>query len=177
MSTSNMLVAGYGGQGILFTGKFLVSTGLIKGKHVSWFPSYGPEMRGGTSNCSVIISDDPIGSPIVSKPEVLFAMNAPSIDKFESLCVEGATVYMDSSLISRTLVRDDLKVYSIPAAKLASESGVFGLGNMIMMGKFIKETGICSYDDMEAAVKMAVSENKKELHDSNLKALDIGYNL
>ena len=101
MSTTQMLIAGFGGQGILFAGKFLAYKGLVEEKEVSWLPSYGPEMRGGTASCSVIISDEPVGSPIVSAPDVLVAMNLPSLDKYEAAVVPGGKIFVDSTLIER----------------------------------------------------------------------------
>jgi len=99
--TKNMLIAGFGGQGILFCGKFLAYEGLLEDKCVSWLPSYGPEMRGGTANCSVIISDIPVGSPIVSNPDILMVMNMPSLDKYEDATVAGGQIFVDSALIER----------------------------------------------------------------------------
>ena len=99
--TTNTLIAGVGGQGVLFAGKFMAYKGMLEGKQISWLPSYGPEMRGGTANCSVILSDDPIGSPIVSKPDVLIAMNLPSLDKYEKDVVEGGMIFVVSTLIGR----------------------------------------------------------------------------
>lgn len=108
MSTTQILIAGFGGQGILFAGKFLAYKGLIDGKNVSWLPSYGPEMRGGTASCSVILSDTPVGSPIVSNPDVLVAMNLPSLDRYEDSVVPGGTIYVDSTLIERKVRRSDV---------------------------------------------------------------------
>ena len=108
--TTNILFAGFGGQGILFAGKFVAYKGLLEGKHISWLPSYGPEMRGGTANCSVIVSEDPIGSPIVSKPDVLVAMNLPSLDKYENEVVPGGKIFVDSTLIERKVNRTDVDV-------------------------------------------------------------------
>ena len=110
MKTSNILFAGFGGQGILFAGKFLAYKGLLDGKQVSWLPSYGPEMRGGTANCSVIVSEDPIGSPIVGTPDVLVVMNAPSLDKYESAVAPGGKIFIDSTMIERKVERTDVDV-------------------------------------------------------------------
>ena len=112
--TNEYLIAGFGGQGLLFAGKFLVNKGMMEGKEVSWLPSYGPEMRGGTANCSVIISDDPVGSPIVSKPNVLMVMNLPSLDKYENDVKAGGKIFVDSSLISRKVERTDVDAYYVP---------------------------------------------------------------
>ena len=106
-----ILIAGFGGQGILFSGKFLAYEGLIDGKEVSWLPSYGPEMRGGTANCSIIISDNAVGSPIVSKPDILIAMNLPSLDKYENETKVGGQIFVDSSLIDRKVERADVETY------------------------------------------------------------------
>ena len=174
--TQKVLAAGFGGQGILFAGKFLVYTGMINNREVSWLPSYGPEMRGGTANCSVIISDKPIGSPIVTDPNLLIAMNLPSLDKYEDTCQKNAKIIIDSSLIQRKVIRDDVEGFYIPATSLAESNDLKGLANMIIIGKAIKETGICAYSDIEKAMKKTVSERKKALFDANLKAVDLGYN-
>ena len=113
-----ILIAGFGGQGILFSGKFLAYEGLIDGKEVSWLPSYGPEMRGGTANCSIIISDSAVGSPIVSNPDILIAMNLPSLDKYENETKNGGQIFVDSSLIERKVERTDVETYYIPATKM-----------------------------------------------------------
>ena len=141
MATKQFLFSGFGGQGILFSGKFIAYKGLMDGKQVSWLPSYGPEMRGGTASCSVIVSDEPVGSPIVSKPDVLIAMNLPSLDKYESTVAPGGMIFLDSSLIERKVERDDVQVFYIPATRLAGENGMPTLANMIIVGKILKELG------------------------------------
>ena len=176
MKTANILLAGFGGQGILFAGKFLAYSGLYEEKEISWLPSYGPEMRGGTSNCSVIISDSPVGSPIVNNPDVLLVMNMPSLDKFENAVVPGGKIFVDSTLIERKVQRDDLEVFDVPATKMAADAGVPTLANMILVGKIIKETAIVSFDNMEREKKKVVSARKPELLELNKKALDAGYN-
>lgn len=173
--TTQLLIAGFGGQGILFAGKFLAYKGLTEGRQLSWLPSYGPEMRGGTANCSVILSEEPIGSPIVSKPDVLIAMNLPSLDKYEQDVVSGGMILVDSTLIERKVQRDDVNVFYIPATALAQEIGAPTLANMIMVGKFIKETGAVSYDNLEGALKKVVSARHQDMMQINLKAIDCGY--
>ena len=116
-----ILIAGFGGQGVLFAGKFLATKGLIEGKNVSWLPSYGPEMRGGTANCSVIISDDPVGSPIVNEPNCLVAMNLPSLRRYENSVVPGGMILVDSTLINEKVERDDVSVFYVPATKMAKD--------------------------------------------------------
>ena len=171
-----ILIAGFGGQGILFSGKFLAYEGLIDGKEVSWLPSYGPEMRGGTANCSIILSDEKIGSPIVDKPDVLIAMNAPSFDKYINDVKPGGQVFIDSSLIDQKCERDDVEAYYIPATKIASDEGLTGLANMIMIGLLIKKANVMPYENVEVAMKKVVPAKKQNLFDLNLKAVEIGYN-
>lgn len=176
MSTVQILIAGFGGQGVLFAGKFIAYKGLLEGKQLSWLPSYGPEMRGGTANCSVIISDDPVGSPIVSKPDVLMVMNLPSLDKYENVAVKGAKIFVDSTLIERKVQRSDVDTFYIPATQMANDAGISTLANMIMVGKIIRETGVVSYDNIVDALKKVVSAKHANLLDVNLKALEMGYN-
>ena len=173
--TNELVIAGFGGQGILFMGKVLAYGGLMSGKEVSWLPSYGPEMRGGTANCHVIVSDEPVGSPIITNPSTLIVMNKPSLDKFESAVVPGGTIIVDSSLIDRKVERDDVNVFYIPATQMALENKSPKLANMIIMGKLIKETGILSYDEMKEGLKKCVPPTKPELVDFNLKVIDLGY--
>ena len=133
-------------------------------------------MRGGTSNCSVIISDSPVGSPIVNNPDVLLVMNMPSLDKFENAVVPGGKIFVDSTLIERKVQRDDVEVFYVPATKMAADAGVPTLANMILVGKIIKETAIVSFDNMDGVLKKVVSARKPELLELNKKALDAGYN-
>ena len=174
MSTQNYLLSGFGGQGILFAGKFLAYKGLTEGQQVSWLPSYGPEMRGGTASCSVIISDEPVGSPIVSNPDILVAMNLPSFDKFESTVVPGGMIFADSTLIERKSVRDDVKVFYIPATQLASDNGFPTLANMIIVGKILKELGQFDEDALRAALGKVISAQRADMLETNLKAMKIG---
>ena len=174
--TTQLLIAGFGGQGVLFAGKFIAYKGLLEEKEVSWLPSYGPEMRGGTANCSIILSDEPVGSPIVSKPDVLIAMNLPSLDKYEDATVSGGSIFVDSTLIGRKVQRSDVKAFYIPATKMANDAGIPTLANMIMMGKMIKETGMVRFDDVVDALKKVVSAKRANLLELNIKALEAGYN-
>ena len=174
MSTKQMLLSGFGGQGILFAGKFLAYKGLTDGKQVSWLPSYGPEMRGGTASCSVIISDDAVGSPIISNPDILVAMNLPSLDKFESTVVSGGIILADSTLIERKVERDDVTVYYVPATRLASENGFPTLANMILMGKLLEVLGGFNADDVKATLSKVISAKRADMLETNLKALQLG---
>ena len=160
--TSQILITGFGGQGVLFAGKFLAYNGLMNGKQVSWLPSYGPEMRGGTANCSVIISDEAVGSPIVSKPDILVCMNLPSLDKFEKAAVVGAKIFVDSTLIERKVLRTDVETFYIPATRLATDAGTPTLANMIITGKILKETGFDT-QSIKEALKKVVSAKHPEL--------------
>jgi 2-oxoglutarate ferredoxin oxidoreductase subunit gamma len=174
MKTTKYLFSGFGGQGILFSGKFLAYKGLTEDKNVSWLPSYGPEMRGGTASCSVIISDNSVGSPIIDKPDVLVAMNLPSLDKFESTVVAGGTIILDSSLIDRKVERTDVNVVYIPATRLASENGMPTLANMIIVGKLLEIEG--SYDQtvIDETLKKVISAKRADMLDANKKAMQIG---
>ena len=173
--TLQILIAGFGGQGVLFAGKCIAYKGLLEGRQVSWLPSYGPEMRGGTANCSVILSDQSVGSPIVSNPNVLTAMNLPSLDKYEVTAQPGAKVFVDSSLIGRKLTRTDVEAFYVPATKMAADAGIPTLANMILLGKMIRETQMVNYDDMEDCLKKIISAKRADLLGANLKAIEAGY--
>lgn len=172
---SNILLAGFGGQGILFAGKQLVIAGMKQGKEVSWLPSYGPEMRGGTCNCSVIIEDEPIGSPLVIKPDILLAFNAPSYDKFASKVVPGGKLFVDSSLVETKNDRTDIETYYIPATALANENGLTGLANVIMLGYIVKVTGIFDEEYFENSLTSGIPKSKAHMIEFNKKALEIGF--
>ena len=172
--TRELLFAGFGGQGLLFSGKVLAYKGLLEDKNVSWLPSYGPEMRGGTANCSVILSDDPVGAPIISNPDVLVAMNLPSLDKYESKVKPGGTIFVDSSLIERKVERDDINVYYVPATRLACENGAPTLANMILMGKLLQVFGEYDEEYVKKALGKCISARHADLLDLNLKCMEIG---
>ncbi len=174
MATKQYLFAGFGGQGILFSGKFLAYKGLTEDKQVSWLPSYGPEMRGGTASCSVILSDTPVGSPIVSKPDVLVAMNLPSLDKYEKDVVPGGVIFVDSSLIERKVERTDVTVHYIPATALANKNGTPTLANMIIVGKILKEFGEFNQECVRAALGKVISAKRADMLETNLKAMQLG---
>lgn len=173
---TQILIAGFGGQGVLFAGKVLAYKGLTEEKQISWLPSYGPEMRGGTANCSVIVSDTPVGSPIVHEPDILIVMNLPSLDKYEGAVSKGGYAFVDSTLIERKLERADVKAFYIPATKMARDLGIPTLANMIIVGKVIKETGVVSMDGLRDALAKTVSAKHQDLIDINLKAIEAGYN-
>ncbi|MBQ8524398.1 MAG: 2-oxoacid:acceptor oxidoreductase family protein [Clostridia bacterium] len=174
MSTTKYLFSGFGGQGILFAGKFIAYKGLIDDKQVSWLPSYGPEMRGGTASCSVIVSDEAVGSPIVSAPDVLVAMNLPSLDKYESAVAPGGMIFADSTLIERKVTRDDVKVFYVPATAMASENGFPTLANMIIIGKVLSELGEFDADSINATLAKVISAKHAAMLEVNLKAMSLG---
>ena len=170
-----ILIAGFGGQRILFAGKFLAYIGLNVDTQVAWLPSYGPEMRGGTANCSIILSDTIIGSPIVDKPDILVAMNTPSLDKYVDAVTPGGTIFVDSALIDRKVERTDVDVVYIPASSMATENNLQGLANMIITGAIIKKCNITSFENTEAALEKVVPPTKVKLFEPNKKALTVGY--
>ena len=176
MKTTQILIAGFGGQGILFSGKFLAYKGLMEDIQVSWLPSYGPEMRGGTANCNVILSDDPVGSPIITTPDVLIAMNLPSLQKYVNTVAKGGQIYVDSSLIDAKVERDDVEVFYIPATQLAKDNGIGTLANMIIIGHFLECNPNVSFDGIESVVDKLVPPKKAALKELNMKALSIGKN-
>lgn len=173
--TFTFVLAGFGGQGILFIGKVLSYSGMIDDKEVSWLPSYGPAMRGGTANCSVTVSDEPIGSPLVLNPEILIALNIQSFDAFENKVMEGGKLFVDSSLVDKKSKRDDIDVYYIPATQLAMENNFKALANMIVLGKMLKETGFSSLETIKKALAKCIPPKKADMLELNLKAIEIGY--
>ena len=175
MKTTQILIAGFGGQGVLFAGKFLAYKGMVEDLNISWLPSYGPEMRGGTANCSVVLSDMPVGSPIITAPDVLVAMNLPSLQKFEGTVVPGGKIFVDSALIDAKVERTDVEVFYIPATQMAKDAGFSTLANMILMGKVIKETGAVSFENNKSTFEAFIPAKKANLIEINCQALQTGY--
>jgi len=175
MKTTQILIAGFGGQGVLFAGKFLAYKGLVQDKNVSWLPSYGPEMRGGTANCSVILSDTPVGSPIITEPDILVAMNLPSLQKFVDSVVPGGKILVDSTLIDAKVERSDVEVFYIPATQMAKDAGFATLANMILAGKVLKQTDAVSFEGNKETLESFIPAKKANLIDINCKALQLGY--
>ncbi len=174
MSNKSVLFSGFGGQGILFAGKLLAYKGLMDDKNVSWLPSYGPEMRGGTASCSVILSDRPVGSPIISSPDVLVAMNLPSLARFEECVKPGGMILVDSSLVEQKVTRNDVTAFYIPATKTAGEKGFSTLANMIMVGKLLKELGEFDLETVEKAVSKVISAKHADMKEVNMNAIKTG---
>ena len=175
MKTTQILIAGFGGQGVLFAGKFLAYKGLMEELQVSWLPSYGPEMRGGTANCSVVLSDTPVGSPIITNADVLVAMNLPSLQKFVDSVVPGGQIYVDSALIDVKVERTDVQVFYIPATQIAKDGGFATLSNMVLMGKVMKECEALSFEGNKETLESFIPAKKANLIDVNCKALQTGY--
>ncbi len=174
MKTTSILIAGFGGQGTLFAGKVLAQASLFKGLEVTWLPSYGPEMRGGTANCGVIISEDAIGSPIVNHPDVLIALNKPSFEKYEKMTQPGGYIFVDSSLVDSKSDRDDIKVFYVPATELAQAEGNGSLSNIVLVGKALKETGLFTEEEIFAVLDKIIPEKKIALRELNKKVLHSG---
>lgn len=177
MSTMRTLIAGFGGQGSLFFGKVISQCGLHDNKNVTNLPSYGPEMRGGTANCSVIISDEEISSPLVLNPDVLVVMNLPSYDKFVDTVEPGGIIIIDSSLVDKKLKRDDITAYYVPAAELAGEHGLQGLANIILLGKFLEVTKFTSIETVQKTFEEVVPPRKAHLIPKNIEAVKLGMSL
>ncbi|MCK4546746.1 MAG: 2-oxoacid:acceptor oxidoreductase family protein [Candidatus Eisenbacteria sp.] len=168
----SLKIAGFGGQGVLLLGYTLAEAGMLSGYHVTWIPSYGPEMRGGTANCQVGISEERIGSPIVSNPSVLIATNLPSMDRFEPEIREGGLLLYDRSLIDRKPNRTDIESIAIPATSVADELGNSRAANMVMLGAYIGKTGLLSRESVMEALDLVIK--RKNLIDLNIKAIDKG---
>ena len=174
MSTYKMFFAGSGGQGVLLMGQMIAQAAMMEGKEATFLPSYGPEMRGGTANCNVILSDTPVGSPIVSHPNVLMVMNAPSLDKYESEVTPGGMIFADSTLITRKVQREDVTAYYIPATQMAADMGITGLANMILLGAIIAKTGCIDESRLDEVLKKVIPARKADLFDANKRAIQAG---
>jgi len=171
MAAQEIIFAGFGGQGILSMGKFLAYAGMDANLNVSWLPSYGPEMRGGTANCSVILTNDSIGSPIVTEANTVVAMNRPSLDKFEDCISPNGLLIMDSDLVNRMPVRSDIEVIAIPAQTIAEELGSKKIANMVLLGALVKKTNIVS---MEILLDSLKGHGKASFFEINKNALERG---
>ena len=168
------IFAGFGGQGMLLIGKFMAMSCMLDGKHVSWLPSYGPEMRGGTANCSVIVSDEPVASPLVDKADVIVAMNRPSLDKFEEHVKPGGVLVVNSSIIDRKAVRDDITVVYCDANGVADSVGNPKGATVAILGAVMEKAPITSIDSMMEAIRIELGEKKARFLEGNKKALVAG---
>ena len=165
------IFAGFGGQGMLLIGKFMAMACMLDGKHVSWLPSYGPEMRGGTANCSVIVSDDPVASPLVDKADVIVAMNRPSLDKFEEHVKPGGVLVINSSIIDRKAVRDDIQVVYCDANAIAESIGNPKGANVAILGAVLEKVPVTTVEQMTEAIRIELGERKARFLEGNKKAL------
>lgn len=176
---TEIIISGFGGQGVLFAGKCLAYGAMLKNLEISWLPSYGPEMRGGTANCSVCLSDEPIGSPLVTEPDILIAMNDPSVEKFIGSVKTGGKVFIDSSVASCAAInRSDITVYELPATQIAEDNSLSGMGNIVLLGKVLCECKnlLCGIDEqtLEKAFRSIIPESKAALIEKNIAALKLG---
>lgn len=169
-----VIVSGFGGQGVLFIGQLLAYTGMDEGKEVTWIPSYGPEMRGGTANCTVVISDEEIGSPFVKNPTAVIAMNLPSLEKFEDLVETDGVLVVNSSMVNRSVARKDIKVVSLPANEIAESLDSKRSVNMVMLGALLANLELLSLDEVNAALEGHLPERHKQYLEANKAALRKG---
>jgi 2-oxoglutarate ferredoxin oxidoreductase subunit gamma len=173
-STQEIIMAGFGGQGILAMGQLLAYAGMLEEKHVSWLPSYGAEMRGGTANCTVVISDEPIASPISSRPSVVVAMNGPSLDRFESTLRPGGLLLVNTSLAGRKARRNDVRVLEVEATGIADELGEARVANMVMLGALVAVTGVVGPESVMGSLAKVLPARRHSLIPLNEQALARG---
>ena len=174
MASTSILLAGFGGQGVLFAGKFLAYKGLSQGKQLSWLPSYGPEMRGGTANCSVVLSDKPVGSPVFIHPTELIALNEPSLMKFEEGVLPGGIVFVNSDVVTDKLQREDLTAYYIPCSQIADEVGNPKVSNMVMLGAYVAATKVLKPETIETMIEEMFAGAKAKFIPLNIEAFRRG---
>ena len=171
-----IIISGFGGQGVMSIGKNLVEAGMAEGLEVTWAPSYGPEMRGGTANCHVVLSTKPVGSPLFTHPTELIAMNAPSLEKFEPMVKAGGLVFINSSVVTEKIHRDDLKAVYVPCAEIADQVGNPKVGNMVMLGAYVGATGALKPETIREMIQEMFTGPKAKLQELNFRALDAGMN-
>lgn len=169
-----IIFAGFGGQGVLFVGQLLAYTALEEGKHVTWIPSYGPEMRGGTANCTVVVSDEPIGSPVCLHPSIAVVFNNPSLEKYEPLVKVSGLLIVNQSLIVTAPQRTDLTVVLIPATEVAAEMGQVRIANMILLGALLAQRPLVQPQTVRAVLEDKLGARKAHLHEINMAALERG---
>ncbi|MDR1940082.1 MAG: 2-oxoacid:acceptor oxidoreductase family protein [Clostridiales bacterium] len=172
--TENIIIAGFGGQGVLSLGQFLAYAAMYENKEATWLPSYGPEMRGGTANCSLVISDKPIASPVIETPDTLIALNKPSLDKFIDNVKTGGAVIVNSSIIKDKIERDDIKVIYLPANDVAAAAGSVKTANVVVLGAYIAATKLFSKESVRATIEK-IFKKKSNVIPMNLAAFELGY--
>lgn len=174
METS-IVVAGFGGQGVLFAGQLLAYAGMDNGFHVTWIPSYGPEMRGGTANCTVIISEEPIGAPLVNHPDIVVALNLPSFEKYEGLVKTGGLLVVNSSMVPATTMRDDIDVVYVPANDIAEQQGSTKMMNMAAVGALLAQRPLLPLDAVKQTLRAHLPSSKARLLEANFRVLEQGH--
>ncbi|MDP2172274.1 MAG: 2-oxoacid:acceptor oxidoreductase family protein [Candidatus Cloacimonadaceae bacterium] len=174
---TELICAGFGGQGVLTIGKFIAQAGMKEGKHVSWLPSYGPEMRGGTANVATVVSNEPIASPIVSYPDILVALNQPSLDKFGPTVRKGGVIIINTDMCPHGIKRDDVVIVAAPMSEIAKEIGSVMVLNMLAIGMVIGKTKLIKYDTMEHDLTEFLKEKNVDLLEKNLTAIKRGMEL
>ena len=170
---SKLFFAGSGGQGTLAIGQMIAKAAMEEGKEVTWLPSYGPEMRGGTANCTVVVSDKAIACPLINEADVLVVMNLPSLLKFESMVVPGGLLVINSSIVTEKAKRSDLRVLEVPAVEMAQKLGNEKAANMVILGAILEETGVVSKDTVREEMRHMFSGRKERFLPMNLAALDV----
>jgi 2-oxoglutarate ferredoxin oxidoreductase subunit gamma len=173
----DVMIAGFGGQGVLVIGKLLAHAGMLEGRHVTWFPSYGAEIRGGTANCTVIIADREIGSPLVRHPSAMIIFNDASFEKFERKVRQQGMLFLNTSLVHRAPGRTDIATVEVRANEIAGSLGETRVANMVLLGAFLKKSGIVAFDAVLAALRHVLPEHRHSLIPLNEKALKAGANL
>lgn len=171
---NEIIIAGFGGQGVLFAGQLLAYAAMDEGKEVTWIPSYGPEMRGGTANCTVVIADEEIGSPLVRNPKAVMVMNLPSLDKYELLVKEGGVLVVNSSMVPREVARKDITVVLVPANDIAEELGDKRMANMVMLGGLLAHLDVLPLSAIEKALKDHLPARHQKLLPANIEAIQRG---
>lgn len=169
-----MVFAGFGGQGVLLAGQLITEAGMKQGKNVSWMPSYGPEMRGGVANCSVVISDEQIGAPIILEPDLLVAMNKPSLDKLENKVISGGYIIYNSSLIDKAPKRNDVNIIALPCNDIANELNLSKVVNMPIIGAIMAITKLFKKEDIISIMYDKFGKNKTKIIETNIKAIEEG---
>jgi len=169
-----IIIAGFGGQGVLLMGRLIAYAGMLEGKHVAWMPSYGPEMRGGTANCTVIVSSDEVASPVITNPMTLIAMNKPSLDKFEAQVEKDGTIILNESLISQDVKRDDVRVFKVPANEIANKLGNLRVANMVALGTYVANSKSVKMETIFQALEKTLGNKAEKLFALNKEALNRG---
>lgn len=171
---TNLIMAGFGGQGLMFIGKLLAFSAMKAGLKVSWIPSYGPEMRGGTANCTVVLSSEPIASPVILNPEALIIMNNPSLEAFEPRLKIGGALFINNNLVTRPVTRKDIEVVSLPADEIAQKAADRKAANMVMLGAYLAKAGLLSVEDIENGFREFFGAKAEKTLDMNMRALKEG---